>query len=84
MMKKKSLDEVAKDVIKGKYGSDPDNKLLSEGYNPYEVHKRVIELLKQFIIERGQKCPSFFVVIGGLDTVELTDPSHYHILRTKL
>lgn len=28
--------------------------------------------------------PSFFVVMGGLDTVELTDPSHYHILRTKL
>lgn len=46
MMKKKSLDEVARDVIKGKYGSDPDNKLLSEGYNPHEVHKKVIELLK--------------------------------------
>lgn len=43
---KKTLEEVARDVIKGKYGSEPDNKLISEGHNPHEVHKRVIELLK--------------------------------------
>ena len=45
---KKTLDEVAEDVIKGKYGNGDEcfNKLLNEGYNPYQVLKRVNELLR--------------------------------------
>ena len=45
---KKSLDEVARDVINGKYGNGHHcfDKLLNEGYNPYQVLKRVTELLK--------------------------------------
>lgn len=47
-MKMKSLEEIARDVIKGKYGNGEQcfNKLMNEGYNPYEVKKKVIELLK--------------------------------------
>ena len=35
-MKMKSLEEVARDVIKGKYGNGEQcfNKLMNEGYNP--------------------------------------------------
>lgn len=45
---KKSLDEVARDVIKGKYGNGQEcfNKLLNAGYNPYQVMKKVNELLR--------------------------------------
>lgn len=44
---KKSITEVAKDVIRGKYGNDPGRtkKLLAEGYDPKAVQKKVNELL---------------------------------------
>lgn len=44
----KSVDEIAKDVIKGVYGNDPDrSKALSAmGYDPDEVQNRVNEILK--------------------------------------
>lgn len=44
----KSIDEVARLVIKGKYGSGNDRrqKLQAEGYNYTEVQKRVNEILK--------------------------------------
>jgi len=45
---KKSVDEVARDVIKGKYGSGANRKakIEAEGYNYAEVQKRVNEILK--------------------------------------
>lgn len=51
---KKSLDEVAKDVIAGKYGngSERRRKLLAAGYNADQVQKRVDELLNP---TRGKK-----------------------------
>lgn len=44
---KKSLDEIAKDVIAGKYGNYPERKtrLEAEGYNYSEVQGRVNEIL---------------------------------------
>lgn len=44
----KSLEEVAKDVIAGKYGNGETRKknLIAAGYNPTEVQKKVNELLK--------------------------------------
>lgn len=44
---KKSIDEVAKDVINGKYGNQPERqqRLESEGYNYREVRNRVNQLL---------------------------------------
>lgn len=44
---KKSIDEIAKDVIAGKYGNYPERKtkLEAEGYNYSEVQKKVNELL---------------------------------------
>ena len=44
---KKSIDEVAKDVIAGKYGNYPERKtkLEAEGYNYSEVQNKVNELL---------------------------------------
>ena len=44
---KKSIEEIAKDVIAGKYGNYPERKtkLEAEGYNYSEVQKKVNELL---------------------------------------
>lgn len=44
---KKSIAEVAKDVLAGKYGNDPERskKLKAEGYNPEEVQTEVNKLL---------------------------------------
>lgn len=45
---KKSVDEVAKDVIAGKYGNGADRvrKLTAEGYDANAVQKKVNEMLK--------------------------------------
>lgn len=45
---KKSIEEVAKEVINGKYGNGKERKtkLTEAGYNPDEVQKKVNELLK--------------------------------------
>jgi murein DD-endopeptidase MepM/ murein hydrolase activator NlpD len=59
---KKSIDEVAQDVISGKYGNYPERKekLEAEGYNYSEVQGRVNEILKDntprseyYTIEKG-------------------------------
>ena len=44
---KKSIAEVAKDVLAGKYGNDPERskKLKAEGYNPDEVQDAVNKLI---------------------------------------
>ena len=44
----KTVDEIAKEVIKGKWGngSDRKNRLIKAGYNYSAVQKRVNELLK--------------------------------------
>lgn len=46
---KKTIEEVAKEVIAGKYGNEPERskKLKAEGYNPEEVQAKVNELLKK-------------------------------------
>lgn len=46
---KKSVDEIAKEVIKGKWGNgkDRENRLIKAGYNYSEVQKRVNQLLKK-------------------------------------
>ncbi len=51
---KKSLDEVAKDVIQGEYGNGPERvrKLVAAGYNPKKVQDRVDELMNP---PRGRK-----------------------------
>ena len=45
---KKSIDEIAKEVIQGKYGNQPERqkKLEAEGYNYREVQNRVNQILK--------------------------------------
>lgn len=45
---KKSIDEVAKDVINGKYGNQPERqkRLEAEGYNYREVQNRVNQMLR--------------------------------------
>lgn len=59
---KKSIDEVAKEVIEGKYGNGEERKekLEAEGYNYSEVQGRVNEIIKSqqpkeeyYVIERG-------------------------------
>lgn len=44
---KKSLDEVAREVIQGKWGNGTDrkNRLIAAGYDPAEVQKKVNKLL---------------------------------------
>ena len=44
----KTLDEIAREVIKGKWGNGTDrkNRLTKAGYNYSAVQKRVNELLK--------------------------------------
>ena len=46
---KKSIDEIAKEVIKGKWGNGTDrkNSLIKAGYDYSEVQKRVNQLLKK-------------------------------------
>ena len=45
---KKSVDEVASEVIQGKWGNGAErkNRLIAAGYDYNEVQKRVNELLK--------------------------------------
>lgn len=45
---RKSIDEVAREVIQGKYGNQPERqrKLEAEGYNYREVQNRVNQILK--------------------------------------
>lgn len=45
----KSIDEVAKEVIAGKWGNDPERKkaLIAAGYDRDAVQKRVTEMLKK-------------------------------------
>ena len=47
--KKKTTDEIAKEVIAGKWGNGTDrkNRLTAAGYNASEVQKRVNEILKE-------------------------------------
>lgn len=44
---KKTTDEIAREVIIGKWGNDPEksNKLLVAGYDPVVINRRVRELL---------------------------------------
>lgn len=46
--KQKSLDDIAKEVIAGKWGNNPEraNRLRAAGYNPAIVQARVNEMLK--------------------------------------
>lgn len=57
---KKSIDEVAQEVIKGDYGNGDKrkNKLIQDGYDPNEVQNRVNEILgtnneKSYTIKSG-------------------------------
>ena len=45
---KKSIDELAREVISGKWGvgEDRKNRLIKAGYDPYAVQKKVNQLLK--------------------------------------
>lgn len=47
--KSKSIDEIAQDVIMGRYGNAPERykRLTSEGYDSVTVQKRVNELIKK-------------------------------------
>ena len=58
----KSLDEIAQDVLDGKYGNNPERKekLTAEGYNASEVQDRVNELVK----ERDSK-ENYYVIKKG-------------------
>ncbi len=60
---KKSIDEIARDVINGKYGNYPERKtnLEAEGYNYSEVQGRVNEILN------GTSSPTaqYYTVVAG-------------------
>lgn len=51
IIEKKSIDEIAQDVIDGKYGNYPERKtkLEAEGYNYQEVQNRVNELVNKVV-----------------------------------
>lgn len=58
---KKSIEEMAKLVIAGKYGNDPERskKLKAEGYDPKEVQAKVNELLK---VSKPEKKTTTYIV----------------------
>ena len=60
---KKSIEEMAKLVIAGKYGNDPERskKLKAEGYDPKEVQAKVNEMLKA---NKPAKTTTTYVVTG--------------------
>jgi murein DD-endopeptidase MepM/ murein hydrolase activator NlpD len=72
----KSIDEVAKDVISGKYGNYPERKtkLEKEGYNYSEVQSRVNEILngtKKVSFKTGDKVvPTKLVDYNGKKIVQ--------------
>ena len=57
----KSLDEVARDVINGKYGTGQarKDKLKAEGYDPTAVQARVNELLEEKLNEKSAYYPRY-------------------------
>ena len=60
---KKSIDEIARDVINGKYGNYPERKtnLEAEGYNYSEVQGRVNEILN----ETSSSPSQYYTVVAG-------------------
>jgi hypothetical protein len=56
---KKSVEEIAKEVLAGKWGNDPsrDTKLKAAGYDPEKVQKKVNELLKSTSSTPAAKTP---------------------------
>lgn len=79
---KKSLDEVAQDVIDGKYGNYPERKtkLEAEGYNYSEVQKRVNELVNpvKYLSNKNYKGTS---IVEGLRQINVDYSYNY---RSKL
>lgn len=57
--KKKSVDEIIKDIYNGKYGNGEERfrKLKAEGYNPKEIQEKIdkIELDKQMALQKQKK-----------------------------
>ena len=74
---KKSIDEVAKDVIAGKYGNYPERKtkLEAEGYNYREVQNKVNELLS------GNKPSEGFKVGDYVVPTKLFDYKGTHLIQ---
>lgn len=70
----KTIDQLAKEVLDGKWGNAPDRKknLEKAGYNYSEVQKRVNELLKgnKNVVEYYPKCNGFYISFAdGLKSI---------------
>ena len=79
---KKSLDEIANDVIEGKYGNYPERKsrLEAEGYNYSEVQTRVNELVNKVVYLSNPNYTGYSIV-DALNQIGV-DSSYNH--RSKL
>lgn len=82
VVNKKSLDEIANDVIEGKYGNYPERKsrLEAEGYNYSEVQTRVNELVNKVVYLSNPNYTGYSIV-DALNQIGV-DSSYNH--RSKL
>lgn len=80
---KKTLDEIANDVIEGKYGNYPERKarLEAEGYNYSEVQTRVNEMLAPSVNYLSNKSYTGVSIVDALNQIGVDSSFGY---RTKL
>jgi len=80
---KKTIDEIAKDVIEGKYGNYPERKtrLEAEGYNYSEVQTRVNEMLAPSVNYLSNKTYTGVSIVDALNQIGVDSSFGY---RTKL
>ena len=80
---KKTIDEIAKDVIEGKYGNYPERKtrLEAEGYNYSEVQSRVNEMLAPSVNYLSNKTYTGVSIVDSLNQIGVDSSFEY---RTKL
>jgi len=80
---KKTIDEIAKDVIEGKYGNYPERKtrLEAEGYNYSEVQSRVNEMLAPSVNYLSNKTYTGVSIVDALNQIGVDSSFGY---RTKL
>jgi len=83
IVNKKSLDEIANDVIQGKYGNYPERKerLEAEGYNYSEVQARVNEMLAPKVIYLSNSNYAGVSIVDALNQIGIDSSFEY---RTKL
>lgn len=79
----KTIDEIAKDVIEGKYGNYPERKerLEAEGYNYSEVQNRVNEILAPKVNYLSNKSYTGVSIVDALNQIGVDSSFGY---RNKL